>query len=159
MSSALLFNLANAYILPFWLIMILLPNRNFTKKVMNSYFFVVPLIGIYLYYLIFTVDPEAAATLANPQLSDIANFFAIEGAAGAGWTHFLAMDLFVGRWIYWQGQSKQIWTAHSLILCLFFGPVGLLSHIITAAIFDKNDDDGSSPDSKKAEDVAPAPAS
>ena len=140
MSPAALFNLANAYVLPFWLAMVLLPNWNITKKVIGSYWFVLPLIGLYLYYLIATVDPEAAATLSNPQLADIAKFFGEEGAAGAGWMHFLAMDLFVGRWIYWQGQKKQVWTAHSLVLCLFFGPVGLLSHIITETLFAKQDD-------------------
>lgn len=140
MSPAVLFNIANAYVLPFWLAMVFLPNWNLTKKVIGSYWFVLPLIGLYLYYLIVTVDPEAAATLSNPQLADIAKFFGEEGAAGAGWMHFLAMDLFIGRWIYWQGQEKKIWTAHSLILCLFFGPVGLLSHIITETLFAKQGD-------------------
>ncbi|MFM2310787.1 MAG: hypothetical protein RLZZ04_63 [Cyanobacteriota bacterium] len=137
MSLALLFNLANAYVMPFWLGMIVFPNWSVTKKVMSSYFFVIPLIGIYLYYLIVTVDPESAAALANPQLPVIAKFFANEGSAGAGWVHFLTMDLFVGSWIYWQGQEKKMWTRHSLILCLFFGPVGLLSHIVTAYFFGK----------------------
>ena len=140
MTSAQLFDLANLYILPFWTIMILFPKWNITKKVMGSYIPFLPLIAAYIYYLIVTVDPESAAALANPQLADIARFFSEEGAAGAGWVHFLVMDLFVGRWIYWQGQNKQIWTIHSLILCLFFGPVGLLSHIITETIFDKKSD-------------------
>lgn len=140
MTSAQLFDLANLYILPFWTIMILFPKWNITKKVMGSYLPFLPLIAAYIYYLIVTVDPESAAALANPQLADIARFFSEEGAAGAGWVHFLVMDLFVGRWIYWQGQNKQIWTIHSLILCLFFGPVGLLSHIITETIFDKKSD-------------------
>ena len=131
MTAVLLFKIANIYILPFWLGMIVFPNWGITKKVMSSYSIFIPLIGLYLYYLLVTVDPESAAALANPQLSDIARFFSQEGAAGAGWMHFLVMDLFVGRWIYWQGQEKNIWTIHSLILCLFFGPVGLLSHIIT----------------------------
>ena len=140
MTSAQLFDLANLYILPFWTIMILFPKWNITKKVMGSYLPFLPLIAAYIYYLIVTVDPESAAALANPQLADIARFFGEEGAAGAGWVHFLVMDLFVGRWIYWQGQNKQIWTIHSLILCLFFGPVGLLSHIISETIFDKKND-------------------
>ena len=44
------------------------------------------------------------------------------------------MDLFVGRWIYWQGQEKQILTIHSISLCLFAGPIGLLSDIVMIAI-------------------------
>ena len=44
------------------------------------------------------------------------------------------MDLFVGRWIYWEGQRTGVWTSHSIILCLFAGPLGLLSHILTSWI-------------------------
>jgi hypothetical protein len=43
----------------------------------------------------------------------------------------------VGRYIYLEGQDKGIVTIHSLILCLFFGPIGLLSHLITSAIVDR----------------------
>ena len=118
--------------------MILFPKWNITQKVMGSYLPFLPLIGAYIYYLVATVEPESAAALANPQLGDIARFFSEEGAAGAGWVHFLVMDLFIGRWIYQQGQEKKIWTIHSLILCLFFGPVGLLSHIVTDTIFSKS---------------------
>ena len=139
MSLSQLFDLANLYILPFWTMMILFPKWNVTQKVMDSYLPFIPLIGAYIYYLVITTagNAEAAAALANPQLADIARFFGEEGAAGAGWMHFLVMDLFIGRWIYQQGREKQIWTVHSLILCLFFGPVGLLSHIITDSIFGK----------------------
>ena len=135
MSPAQIFDLANLYILPFWTIMILFPKWEVTKKIMDSNWLFLPLIAAYIYYLVATVDPESAAALANPQLADIARFFGEEGAAGAGWTHFLVMDLLAGKWIYQQGQQKQIWTVHSLVICLFFGPVGLLSHIITDAIF------------------------
>jgi Domain of unknown function (DUF4281) len=44
------------------------------------------------------------------------------------------MDLFVGRWIYLEGQRTGVWTVHSLALCFFAGPMGLLSHIVTAWI-------------------------
>ena len=127
-----LFNLANIYIVPFWALMIFLPNWQLTKKIIGSYLYFLPLIGLYIYYLAASFEPNSFATLANPTLSDIAAFFSQEGSAGAGWIHFLTMDLFVGRWIYWQGEEKKIWIVHSLILSLFFGPAGLLSHIITA---------------------------
>ncbi|HBB33386.1 MAG TPA: DUF4281 domain-containing protein, partial [Cyanobacteria bacterium UBA9273] len=39
-----------------------------------------------------------------------------------------------GRWIYWEGQRTGVWTVHSLALCLFAGPMGLLSHILTSWI-------------------------
>jgi hypothetical protein len=129
-----LFNLANLFVLPFWSLMILLPKWNISKKILESYVPFIPLVGLYIYFLSGTITTESAQALANPQLADIARFFSEQTAAATGWVHFLVMDLFVGRWIYWQGQQKNIWTIHSLILCLFAGPIGLLSHILTAWI-------------------------
>ncbi len=126
-----LFNFANVFILPFWALMIFLPNWGITKKVMESFLPFVALAGLYIYFIAGTLDSESAQALANPDLADIARFFASERAAATGWAHFLVMDLFVGRYIYWQGQETGVWTVHSLILCLFAGPIGLLSHIIT----------------------------
>jgi hypothetical protein len=131
------FNIANLFVLPFWTLMILLPQWNITKKIMESYLVFIPLIGLYIYFLLGAITPESAQVLANPQLVDIARFFGEENAAATGWVHFLVMDLFVGRWIYWQGQEKNIWTIHSLVLCLFAGPIGLLSHILTLWISSK----------------------
>ena len=47
----------------------------------------------------------------------------------------MVFDLFVGRWIYWQGQETGVFTRHSLALCLFAGPIGLLSHLVTDALW------------------------
>jgi len=129
-----LFNGANVFVLPFWALMILLPNWGITRKVMESYLPFVVLAGLYVYLLVNSITPESAQALSNPQLADIARFFADEKAAAVGWIHFLVMDLFVGRWIYWEGQRTGVWTVHSLALCLFAGPLGLLSHIVTNSI-------------------------
>ncbi|NJM72452.1 MAG: DUF4281 domain-containing protein [Scytonema sp. RU_4_4] len=131
MSIVQLFNVANLFILPFWVLMIFLPKWKVTQRVMESYLPFVPLAAAYLYLLITSITPENAQALSNPQLADIARFFADEKAAATGWVHFLVMDLFVGRYIYLEGQKTGIWTIHSLALCLFAGPMGLLSHIFT----------------------------
>lgn len=131
MTIAQLFDGANLFVLPFWALMILLPNWGVTRKVMASFLPFVPLAGLYLYLFIGSITPESAQALSNPQLSDIARFFSVETAAATGWVHFLTMDLFVGRWIYLEGQRTGVWTIHSLSLCLFAGPLGLLSHILT----------------------------
>jgi hypothetical protein len=129
----LLFNLANLYVLPFWLAMVLLPNWGITRKVMNSLLPFVPIAGLYLYLFISSIDPATAQSFSDPQLqlADLAQLFSQEKVMATGWVHFLVMDLLVGRWIYWEGQRTGIWTIHSLILCLFAGPLGVLSHIIT----------------------------
>ncbi|MDJ0634213.1 MAG: ABA4-like family protein [Xenococcaceae cyanobacterium MO_188.B29] len=134
MSTTQLFDLANLFVLPFWVLMILLPRWGVTKKVMESFLPFVALAALYIYLFSGTVTPESAQALSNPQLADIARFFADEQIAATGWVHFLVLDLFVGRWIYWEGQRTGVWTVHSLILCLFAGPIGLLSHVITAWI-------------------------
>ncbi|MDJ0801178.1 MAG: ABA4-like family protein [Calothrix sp. MO_167.B12] len=132
MSVLQIFNGANVFVLPFWALMIFLPNWKVTRKVMESYLPFVALAAVYLYLFINSITPENAQALSNPQLADIARFFADEKAAATGWIHFLVLDLFVGRWVYWEGQKTGIWTVHSIALCLFAGPLGLLSHILTS---------------------------
>jgi hypothetical protein len=134
MNITQLFNVANIFVLPFWALMILVPNWKFTRRIMESYIPFLPLAGAYLYLFVTSITPENAQALSNPQLADIARFFANEQAAATGWIHFLVMDLFVGRFIYWEGQKTGVWTIHSLILCLFAGPLGVLSHIFTVWI-------------------------
>jgi Domain of unknown function (DUF4281) len=134
MSIATLFDASNIFVLPFWTLMIFLPNWGVTKRIMESYIPFLLLAGLYVYLFASSVTPEAAQALSNPKLADIAQFFANEPAAATGWTHFLVMDLFVGRWIYWEGQRTGVWTIHSIALCLFAGPLGLLSHIVTTWI-------------------------
>lgn len=134
MTVTRLFDFANLFVLPFWALMIFLPRWEITKKVMGSFIPFVVLAGLYIYLFSGTITAESAQALSNPQLADIARFFSTERIAATGWVHFLAFDLFVGRWIYWEGQKTGIWTIHSLALCLFAGPIGLLSHILTVWI-------------------------
>jgi hypothetical protein len=129
-----LFTVANLLVLPFWALMIILPNWGITKKVMESLIPLAILALFYIYFFVVAITPESAQLLSSPQLADLAKAFANEKIMATGWTHYLAMDLFVGRWIYWEGQRTGVWTTHSLLLCLFAGPMGLLSHIVTAWI-------------------------
>lgn len=127
----LLFNAANIFVLPFWAVMIGLPNWQVTRRIMKSLLPFVGLAAAYLYCFVSSVSPDTAQDFSSAGLSDIARLFADERVAAAGWIHFVVMDFFVGRWIYWDGQQSQIFTRHSLALCLFAGPLGLLSHIFT----------------------------
>jgi hypothetical protein len=137
MNTELIFNIANLFVLPFWALMIVLPNWGVTKKVMDSLLPFALLASVYLYLFVTAITPESAEALASPKLADIARAFADQNVMATGWVHYLVMDLFVGRWIYQQGQKTAVWTIHSLILCLFAGPLGLLSHILTTVIRDR----------------------
>jgi hypothetical protein len=132
-----IFNFGNLFVLPFWALMVIAPNWSISRRVMASYLPFVILAGLYLYCFINSLDPETAESFANPTLSVLAELFADERVTATGWVHFLVMDLFVGRWIYWQGQETGVWTRHSLVLGLFAGPLGLLSHILTAWLYQR----------------------
>ncbi|MCU0569183.1 MAG: ABA4-like family protein [Oculatellaceae cyanobacterium Prado106] len=135
MTLDLLFQIANLFVLPFWALMILLPNWGVTRKVMASFLPFVALAVLYIYLFVNTLDPDSAQAFSNPSLADLARLFADERVMATGWVHFLVFDLFVGRWIYWEGQRTGVWTIHSLVLCLFAGPMGLLSHLVTQWIW------------------------
>jgi hypothetical protein len=134
MSLELIFNIANIFVLPFWALMILLPKWNVTRTIMSSMVPFVALAGAYIYGFASSLDPDTAEAFTNTDLTTIASLFSNPSIAATGWIHFLTMDLFVGRWIYLEGQRTGVWTFHSLALCLFAGPMGLLSHIITTWI-------------------------
>ncbi|MCM1982781.1 ABA4-like family protein [Lyngbya confervoides] len=129
-----IFSGANLFVLPFWTLMIFFPRWDWTKRIMGSFIPFALLSLVYLVLFVASLTPETAQMLANPTLKDVAAVFAKPPVAATGWVHFLVMDLFVGRWIYWEGQRTDTWTVHSLALCLFAGPMGLFSHILTAAI-------------------------
>lgn len=134
MAIEYLFDGANLFALPFWVLMVLFPSWSVTRRTIASTLPFVPLALAYLFCFVNSVDPDTMNSFANPTLSALAGLFADERVMATGWIHYIVMDLFVGRWIYLQGQKKGIWTRHSLVLCLFAGPVGLLSHLITTLL-------------------------
>ena len=136
MTLDLLFNGANLFVLPFWALMVIVPGWGVTRRVMTSYIPFVALALVYLYCFINSLDPGTAEAFSNPNLglSDLAALFANEKVTATGWVHFLVMDLFVGRWVYLRGQDLGVFTRHSLALCLFAGPLGLLSHVVTETV-------------------------
>lgn len=132
----MIFNGANWFALPFWALMILLPGWKVTRRVMEPLLPIAVLAAVYLYLLVTGFDGASLGGFSDPQLSlsDLTQLFARPQVMAAGWVHYIVMDLFVGRWIYLEGRDKQVWTSHSLLLCLFAGPVGLLSHLFTVAV-------------------------
>ncbi|WP_204152938.1 ABA4-like family protein [Leptolyngbya sp. CCY15150] len=131
MTLDVIFDGANVFVLPFWLLMIVLPKWGITQRIINSTVPFAILAVVYIYLFITGLSPETAESFANPTLTDLARLFSDPQITATGWVHFLVMDLFVGRWIYQEGLRTGVWTIHSLLLCLFAGPMGLLSHLAT----------------------------
>lgn len=140
-SDALLeqiFSLANLFVLPFWALMVLVPRAKLTRTIMGSLLPIVALAGLYVFLFVSSfsnVEGLEAFSDPNLKLVDLATLFATPFVTATGWVHYLAFDLFVGRWIYLQGQESGVFTRHSLALTLFAGPMGLLSHWVTDAVW------------------------
>lgn len=74
---------------------------------MKSYVIFLPLIFVYIYLFITGLNSESIEILSNPKLTDLAQVFSNPNITFAGWVHFLVLDLFLGRYIYWQGQTEK----------------------------------------------------
>jgi hypothetical protein len=131
------FDLENVAIFPFWGAMMFAPDNSATKAVMSSY--LVPFLtgAVYVYLVWFSFhDPRILESFSTgkPDLEALAKGFSYEWCMAVGWAHFIAMDLFVGRWVYLDAQKNRVFAIHSLLLTLFFGPTGAVSHVLTRGV-------------------------
>jgi Domain of unknown function (DUF4281) len=131
-----LFALASTFVLPFWLAMILAPTWRWTTRVMRSPLPVAALAAVYAGLVL----PRLAVllpVLAQPNLQPIASLLATPDGATIAWIHFLAFDLFVGRWAYLDSRARGLspWPmAPVLALTLLFGPLGYLAFLGVRAV-------------------------
>jgi len=75
----------------------------------------------------FTTAPQAAMQ----HMMQYVNFVSEE------WPHVLIWDLFVGRWIWLDGEKRGVFTPHSVLLTNLIGPPGLMLHFATCLITGK----------------------
>lgn len=128
---AALFDASFLLVAPFWLAMIALPGWRVTRRVVASPWIAAPAAALYL-ALVLPGLPGVLAAVASPSLDAIAPLLGTPEGATVAWLHFLAFDLFVGRWIYLDARERGItpWlTSPLLFLTLMLGPVGLLGHL------------------------------
>src|SRR2546430_13102008 len=112
--------------MPFWALLILLPRWRWTQRMMQVPFFVALLTLVYVVLVL----PQVGAVLpvlARPAVANVAVLLGSPAGATIGWIHFLAFDLFVGRWIYLDSQERGIsaWSVSLLLFATFMlGPLG-----------------------------------
>lgn len=131
-----IFQLSNLLVMPFWLLIILLPHWQWTRRIMGSRWSVVPAALLYA-VLVAPNVPTFLGDLANPTLGGIAALLGTPEGATIGWIHFLAFDLFVGRWAYLDSREHGLtaWLVSPvLFIVLMFGPLGLLLYLATRAL-------------------------
>lgn len=126
-----IFRMSSLLVLPFWALMIVLPRWRWTTRITRS-----PLISVapaLLYIALVTPRIEQIwPAVFRPTLNGIAFLLSSPAGATIAWTHFLAFDLFVGRWIYLDSQQRHIsaWMmAPVLYLTLMLGPLGFALYL------------------------------
>ena len=133
----------NLGILPFWLMLIIIPNSKFTQIFVNS--IVLPLIlsaaYVYLIYQTILLD-ESLLDVFKLYLSldDLYTAFATETFLLIFWIHFVALNLFLGCWVSRDAIRYNISRGLvfiPLILIYFTGPVGLVLYWMMRVFYAK----------------------
>ena len=121
---------------PLWLTMILAPRWRFTARLVASPYWVLPIALVYV-VLVVPRLPELLPLLLQPELESIAALLGTEAGATIGWAHFLAFDVFVGRWVYLDARERGIsaWIVSPILfVVLMFGPMGFALYLAVRAI-------------------------
>ena len=143
------FTLSNVLVMPLWLLMIFVPRWRLTERLLRSPLAAAPPALLYA-VLIWPRLAEHVPTLLRPELHAVAGLLGSSEGAALAWTHFLAFDLFVGRWIYLDGRRRGMsaWLAGPvLFLTLLLGPLGFLLHLGLRRILGRADSHGPAHDS------------
>jgi Domain of unknown function (DUF4281) len=118
------FALLNAVVLPWWLAMILAPRSRVTAGLMARLPMVLAALGMsYVGLLVRAIDGGLLDDLHPDALS---RGLARPDAFLAGWAHYVAFDVFVGRWIWRTAVAERRGCRVALLTAMLFGPAGLL---------------------------------
>ena len=127
-----IFSLSGLLTLPFWFLIIVLPKWRWTHRMMRSMHVVVPALAAYSLLVIPRIV-QILPAVVKPELDQISQLLGSPEGATIGWIHFLAFDLFVGRWVYLDSRERDfnpVLMAPILFFVLMLGPFGLLLYLI-----------------------------
>lgn len=133
MSAELIFSLCGALATIGWLLLVFLPRRRWTARLVCPV--LIPLLLAILYlWIVATTFVRTEGGFGS--LAEVSLLFRNEWALLAGWIHYLAFDLFIGSWEV--RDARRVGLHHLLVVpCLLltflFGPVGLLLYFILRA--------------------------
>ena len=134
--------IANWGVMPFWLLLIILPNHGVTNFFVQS--IIVPLLLALAYgfvsYNIFLDGNILDSFELYKGLDGLYSMFANEAFLLVFWIHFLAISLFLGAWISRDSQKYMVprfFVIISLIFTYFTGPIGLLIYWFIRIFFSK----------------------
>jgi len=133
----------NFGILPFWLMLIIIPNSKITQIFVNSIVLPLFLAAAYIYIIyqaILLEEPFLDIFKLYLSLDNLYTVFATESFLLIFWIHFIALNLFLGSWVSRDGIkyniSRKI-VAIPVILIYFTGPVGFVFYWMFRIFYSK----------------------
>ena len=134
--------MANWGVIPFWLLLIILPNHGVTNFFVQS--IIAPLLLASAYgfvaYNIFLEGNILDSFELYSGLDSLYSMFSSESFLLVFWLHFLSISLFLGAWISRDSQRYMVprfFVIISLVLTYFTGPAGLLIYWFIRIFFAK----------------------
>ncbi len=130
-------------ILPFWLMIMIIPRSHFTQFFVNSVILPLILSSCYVYIIYQTIlldEPILEVFKLYFSLDNLYTVFATESFLLIFWLHFLALNIFLGTWIARDAVKYNIpitLTFFPLIFVYFTGPLGLVLYWIIRIFYAK----------------------
>ena len=133
----------NLGVLPFWFILIVFPQSHLSRIFVTSIFPFFLLGGVYIFILyksyLIGYDFDGNFTLYLG-LNELSRLFEDHLYLMIFWTHFIAINLFIGGWIVKDSQKfsiNKVLLAIPLIVTYLIGPIGLFLYWIIRIFYAK----------------------
>ena len=133
----------NIGVLPFWILIIFFPQSHLCKYLATSIFPIFLLSAAYIFILYkaylgsFDFDNNFSLYLG---LGNVSELFRDDYYLLMFWTHFVAVNLFIGGWILKDSQKlymNKILLAFPLIITYLTGPIGIFIYWIIRIFYAK----------------------
>ena len=131
MCAELAFRLLNLAVLPWWGIWLAAPRSAWAARAASHSAVFLAFCAVYALLLAAALAGEAGQGFGFDGLR-----LGLATPLGflAGWTHYLAFDLFVGAWIVREALRLEVEARPYLLLALVAGPVGLGAFLVRRAL-------------------------
>ena len=128
MTADALFRVLNMVALASWLLLAVFPRRRWANTIVPI---AVPALLAVVYIALLALSlPGSEGSFSS--LAGVRALFVDPRGLLAGWTHYLAFDLFIGGWEVRDAQQRGIphlLVVPALVLTFLFGPAGLLLYL------------------------------
>ena len=130
-------------ILPFWFMLIIIPNSKVTQFFVNSIILPLILSTAYVYVIYQTIlldEPIFDVFRLYLSLDNLYTIFATESFLLIFWLHFVALNLFLGSWVSRDGIKYNMSRGLifiPLVLIYFTGPLGFVLYWLIRVFYAK----------------------